>query len=159
MKNIYIRFLLILIPGLLFGSCEEQTYEFGEPFSKLQGINGTFVLSAVSQIDERTTALDNSLDISDFFIGVTPAVISFNSTDFTYTLNSGTSPNFLGENSGSWRFDDNEFPTEIQLGSGNPTSLLLNRTIREIDNTLEFQVSRFCSGTAGVSYRYIFTRQ
>lgn len=154
-------YIIFVLSGflLLLTACEQQTYEFGEPFSKLEGINGSFALTSVVQVDERSTLLDNTRDISAFFIGSEPAVISFNSTDFTYSLTPGTAPNFLGETSGSWQFDDNDFPTEIQLGTANPLVLGLNRTIREIDNTLEFRLTRFCSGTAGVSYNYVFTRQ
>lgn len=146
--------LLILVAG-----CEETTFEFGEPFSKLEGISGEFVLTSVIQADERTTALDNTFDISEFFIGSDPAVLSFNGSDFSYKLSPGSAPNFLGDTIGTWKFDDNEFPTEIQLGTTDPVLLELNRTIRTIDNTLEFRITRFCSGEAGVSYNYVFTRQ
>jgi len=154
-------YILWILAGLLLmlSACEEENYQFGEPFSKIEGINGSFILTSVIQSDERSTALENTRDISEFFIGSEPAVINFNGSDFTYTLEAGTAPNFLGGSGGSWKFDDNEFPTEIQLGSGSPIILSLNRTIREIDNTLEFRLTRFCSGEAGVSYNYVFTRQ
>lgn len=158
MKYIISTFLAIVLLILAAG-CEETTYEFGEPFSKLEGINGSFELTSVIQADERSTALDNTLDISEFFIGAEPAVLTFNGSDFSYTLSPGTAPNFLGDTIGSWKFDDNEYPTEIQLGTTDPVLLEMNRTIRTIDNTLEFRITRFCSGEAGVSYNYVFTRQ
>ncbi|MEM7368105.1 MAG: DUF5004 domain-containing protein [Bacteroidota bacterium] len=159
MKPISSLFLLLMSLMLILAGCEEETYEFGEPFSKITGITGSFVLTKVVQVDERTTALDNTFDISEFFIGSEPAKLSFNGSDFSYSLQSGTAPNFLGDTLGSWKFDDNDFPTEISLGTSNPTVLKLNRTIREIDQTLEFSVTRSCSGTAGVSYQYVFTRE
>jgi len=154
-------FTIIILAGigLIAGACEEKTYEFGEPFSKIEGINGSFVLTQVVQADERSTNLDNTFDISEFFIGSEPAVINFQSSDFSYTLNPGTAPNFLGASAGSWKFDDNEFPTQIQLGTASPTILDLNHTIRTIDNTLEFKITKSCSGEAGVSYHYVFTRR
>lgn len=157
----YSSILYLLFAGLLiiFAGCKEDIYEFGEPFSKIEGINGSFVLSKVLQVDERTTALDNTFDISEFFIGSEPAKLSFNGSDFSYSLSPGTAPNFLGDTLGSWKFDDNEFPTEITLGTTDAVTLKLNRTIREIDNTLEFNVTRFCGGTPGVSYQYVFTRE
>lgn len=158
MKKI-IYSLIFLFIALSSGACEDETYEFGEPFSKIEGITGEFILTKVIQADERSTNLDNTFDISEFFIGSTPAVLSFNGSDFSYTLSPGTAPNFLGGTSGSWKFDDNDFPTQILLGSGTPVILDLDRTIRSIDNTLEFRVSRYCSGKAGVSYQYVFTRQ
>lgn len=159
MKDTVYSLLILLCLSVFIGACEEDTYEFGEPFSKVEGINGSFVLTQVIQVDERTTNFDNTFEISEFFIGSEPAVISFNGTDFTYSLTPGTAPNFLGATSGSWKFDNNEFPTRIELGTSNPVILNLSKTIRSIDNTLEFSFTRSCSGTAGVSYNYIFTRQ
>ncbi|MEL6674431.1 MAG: DUF5004 domain-containing protein [Bacteroidota bacterium] len=155
-QNIFLLPLACLFALL---ACEQTTPEFGDTYSKVEGINGAFKLTQVIQTDERTASFDNTLDISGFFLRSTPPELNFSSADRSFTLAPGDSPNFLGE-SGSWKFDDEEFPTQLILTSnGQDLTLELNRTIREIDNTLEFNFRRACFGKAALTYTYIFTRQ
>lgn len=149
--------LILLVMGV--AGCEEKSrIEIGEPFSKLEGINDSFTLIQVVQVDERSQSLSNTMDISHIFIKNDPPKITFNSNDKTFTLEPGDSPNYL-INNGSWSFDDDDFPTALFLsGNGEMIDLDLERTIRTIDNTLEFKFTRTCSGSASVGYIYIFER-
>jgi hypothetical protein len=167
MKFISIKALaLIAVLTVSFSACEQSIPPIGEPFGKLEGINGTWVLNKVTQTDELTLSLNNSIDVSAVFIGNDPTVLTFNSSDFTYTITNGTPPEFLGT-SGTWSFENesdpalnNDYPTHLILNSGgNTLSLPLNRTVRIIDNTLEFNLPRTCNGKLGMSYNYVFARQ
>ena len=150
--------LLLLLTGVLvFSSCEERRTLDPAP-SKLEGINDTFTLTTVVQVDQITSEFDNTLDVSSAFIGTNPSTITFNSEDFTWNYEPGDSPDYLGAG-GSWSFDDNEFPTLISVNNGGTTfDLTLLRTIRPQDQTLEFQLDKSCGTTPTVSYQYTFTR-
>jgi hypothetical protein len=151
--------LLLLLTGLVvMTACKPDTPELQEPGSKLDGINDMFTLTSVVQVDQLTSEFENTLDVSSAFIGNTPATIMYNSADFTWTYTPGDSPDYIGA-SGTWAFDDNEFPTLITMTEGaNTYDLTLLRTIRPQDATLEFQLDRSCGGAPNVSYQYTFTR-
>jgi hypothetical protein len=91
--------------------------------------------------------------------------LTVNSQDFTYTFN-GTDPLYIGT-SGIWAFDNNEAPSRIHfknINSNNDTLKYdcgLIRTIRTVDATLEFELTRYCeSGTTPTTiYQYKFRRK
>ena len=103
------------------------------------------------------------LDISELFIDKN-IEMNINSTDFTYSFNT-SNPLYFGTN-GFWSFDNNEAPSKITfgtVGSNNDTTLFnckLIRTIRAIDQSLEFELTRFCeSGTPTNVYQFKFLRK
>ncbi len=164
MKYISILLISLITFGML--GCQEELPPIGEPFDKLVGINASFKLIGVTQVDERTKIPDNAqLDISGFFIKNDPPVISFDANAMTYTYTPGDSPNFLGE-SGSWKFTNDEFPAQanefpeniVLTNNGEDLTLVLQKTIREIETTLEFKLVKECDDTPAVSYIYIFER-
>ncbi len=154
-KSIILALFLAVLVGL--AGCKKEEYVLEDAPSKLEGINDTFVLTRVMQVDQKTLNLDNSLDISSYFIGDTPASITFDAAASTFTLDPGTTIDYLGA-SGSWAFDDNEFPSKITLMDGTDmVEVQLIQTIRPQDD-LQFQLDRYCSGALSVSYQYYFTR-
>lgn len=148
----------MLALALGFTACKKKDYVLDPAPSKLEGIDGTFVLSQVNQVDQKTLSVDNTLDVSAVFIGNNPAQISFNSTDMTFTYTPGSTIDFIGA-SGTWAFDDNEYPSLISMNSTTGQfDLSLLRTIRPSDQTLEVQLDRMCRGEVTSSYQYVFSR-
>lgn len=151
--------ILTLVLAVLVGlsGCKKEEYVLEPPASKLEGINATFSLARVIQVDQLTFEVDNSLDVSSVFIGQTPARITFDSDAGTFNYQTGSTIDFIGA-SGTWAFDDNDYPTKITMNNGADTyDVTLIRTIRPQDN-LEFQLDRSCGGQLIFSYQYIFER-
>lgn len=151
--------ILTLVLAVLVGltGCKKEEYVLDPAPSKLEGINGTFSLAKVMQVDQLTFDVNNSLDVSSVFVGETPARITFDSDAGTFSYDSGSTIDFIG-GSGSWSFDNNDYPTKIMMNNGADTyEVTLLRTIRPQDN-LEFQLDRMCSGTLVFSYQYFFER-
>lgn len=165
MKKLYKYWIASIAMGLFvaitFNSCEKKVYEIGTPTSKLDGINGAWNISAVTQIDE-ASPLKDEMDLSRFFIapGEPALSLTFNSSDFTYTVIPGTGKNPFGE-SGKWAFDDVNYPSNVSLYSltGDTVVMGLGRTIRPTDSSLFLNQQRTCEGTPVTTYQYIFDRK
>lgn len=162
MKYFTIKTLLSLaMMAFVLQSCKpKEEFVAGEPFSSLKGINGTWAIDQVLQVDKLSTKSDNTLDVSAFFTGANPLQITFNSDDFTWSVSAGDSPNYLGA-SGTWSFDDNEFPSYITVVEGAATkTFTLNRPVREnVDQYLDFTMERpACNGDVAVGYTFRFVR-
>lgn len=149
-------YLLIAILGTGLTACQED-YVLDPAPSKLDGIDGTFTVSKVMQLDPNTFGELNSLDITDAFVGDTPAEITFDSESGSFTYQTGTTIDFIGA-AGSWAFDNNDYPTKITMvESGTSYDLALVNSIRPQDE-LVFQLDRICGGAVSSSYQYMFTR-
>ncbi len=161
MNTMKIQNIIFVLIAVATFSCSEDRPKLGPPSSKLAGINDTWVLTGVEQLDENATR-NNILDVSSVYIGSIPTEISFDSDSFTYVVIAGTSPNFMGD-SGTWSFDDNNYPTLFTITHDGITERCsLNRTVRTVDQTLEFKYSRYCDPDLSkktVSYNYTFTRK
>jgi hypothetical protein len=159
---------LLLLLGLWMSACKpDDIPPIGEPFSQIRGINGEWKLTAVSQVDELKSGSGNTLDLSELLVGADPAVVKFNSSDFSFSVTPGTSKIYfpLG---GTWAFNDNDFPTVINLTVNNEVAALqMFSPVREfVDNELRVKYIRpigpcaDLDGKAGaVSYIYTFVRQ
>jgi len=156
MKKV-IAYLLCLIA---LSACKNDNGDLGEPASKLEGINDSFKLVEVWQVDLQQTA-DNMRDVSSVMVKQNPSEITFNSQDFTYQLVTGDSPNYLNTASGIWAFDDNEYPSVInmQTDEGEELTLDLAATIRPSDALLQLQLSKVCGAIPSIGYLYKFERQ
>lgn len=152
--------LLFALGVFTLNSCKKERLELEPPSSKLEGINATWKLIEVIQVDE-ADALFPEMEVSEAFIGEDGLEITFNSNDFSYSVRAGESPNYFGT-SGTWAFDDNEFPTLISIShDGKTENLNLLRTVRTVDKTLEFRYYRQCAdaGKNVVSYKMVFERK
>jgi hypothetical protein len=157
MKRIY---HLILFALVIAGTACEKTDvpPLGEPLSKVEGLSGSWTLETVQRFDQSEVDLSKaSFDISDVFIRDDFRIVF--KTDGTYTVETGNTPNYFGT-SGTWAFDDNEFPTMVMLvnGNGEDLTLRLNGPTRPVDQTLSFTLFRSCSGDGGYGYIFEFSR-
>jgi len=157
MKKILIIFFAFAI---LASGCKDDGPSLDAPSSKLEGINDDWQLSEVLMIDKSAGPFAlKEFDVSAAYFGSNPSEMSFNSADFTYTHNSGSAPDLFGA-SGTWAFDDNDFPTLITINDGSgPKVLTLVRTVRATDQTLQFEVTKDCAGSETIGYQYVFIRK
>ena len=160
MKNNFI--LALIATAVVFGACEKPTEEIYAPSSKLEGINDVWMLTEVHQYDPSDKEKETVLDVSELFVD-NNIELTVNSENFTYTFNQAD-PLFMGE-TGIWEFDNNEAPSKIQFKSIANNDTLnfdcnLNRTVRAVDATLEFELTRYCEGgTPTTIYQYKFRRK
>ncbi len=163
------KYLYPILLALLFTQCKEELKPIGEPFSQLEGINDTWQLTSIEQIDELDKGDNAPLDVSNIMMGTQAAIMTFNSSDFTYTLTPGTMRNFFPTN-GTWFFDDNDFPAVITLeNSGAQFECKLQAPIRRESGEDELVIKYIrpignCTvledGLKGaVGYQYRFMRQ
>jgi len=157
-KILYIVFVL----GL--GSCKPEIKgELGEPFSKVDGINGSWQLTTFSQRDENNP-IKEVRDLSEYYIidGQESTKLTFNSSDFTYSVEPGPGRNFFGTE-GTWRFDNNEAPAYVFLEMPTDTlQLTLGSMPRSIDTQLNLELPRYCvdaNSNAVPTVTYIFNIQ
>ena len=153
MKDLIISLILVITA---FSGCKEDPKLHPES-SKLEGINATWVLTKVSQIDPGNK--DEVLDVSFVFTEGDPVEMTINSAYFTYQFKNGN-PLYMG-NAGTWAFDDNNYPTLITINHDSKTEeVKLLRTIRTVDQILSFELNRYCDGgTKTTTYQYEFTRK
>lgn len=161
-QKIHIAFISLAVIGMVtLFSCEKKVYEIGEPVSKLEGINGSWSITGVTQIDE-ASPLKDEMDLSQYFIvpGEVALILSFNSADLTYEVIPGTGKNPFGDG-GDWRFDDPAYPSTVNLYSnaGDTISMGLGQTIRPTDETLFLNQQKSCEGSPVTTYQYIFDRK
>ena len=157
MKNIIQLATLSFVLLIGIGGCKKKTRDLEDPSSKLEGIQDVWVLDEVRQYDPSNK--DLIIDVTDVFKGSTPIELEFKSTDFTYSFNQNN-PLFLG-NSGTWKFDDNQFPTQIEMsGDVGVQTVKLLQTVRTVDPKLRIQLTRYCGGgTTSTIYQFSFVRK
>lgn len=152
-------FVMTLV--FLLSACKKEKPELDPPGSKLGGINANWTLVEVEQIDINNVA-EPTLDVSDAYLNNSNVEFKFNSESFSYEVQYGNTPAFFG-NSGSWKFDDNEFPTRIELFTdlSENINLPLVRTIRPQDPFLIFGFERTCGNDEKpyIKYQYKFIRK
>jgi hypothetical protein len=148
-----LSFLFITIVG----GCKKKSRDLEGPSSKLEGIQDVWVLDQVQQLDPSNK--DLVIDVTDVFKDSTPIELDVKSSDFSYAFNR-SNPLFLGT-SGTWKFDDNQFPTEIEMsGDAGVETVKLLQTIRTVDPKLKIQLTRNCGGgTISTIYQFSFTRK
>jgi hypothetical protein len=160
--KLYTLVALALVTGLAtFNSCEKNVYEIGTPTSKLDGINGSWNISGVTQIDE-ASPLKDEMDLSKFFLkpGEPILSISLNSDELTYSVVPGTGNNPFGDG-GDWTFDDPNYPSYVILypTNGDTIQVGLGRTIKPTDSNLYLNQQKLCGDAPVTTYLYIFDRK
>ena len=158
MKNIFQSVSIALLLVFALQGCKKKTQELEEASSKLEGIQDVWVLNEVKQFDPANK--DLTIDVTEVFTGATPIELEIHSKDSaTYTFNQAN-PLFLGTK-GTWRFDDNNFPTQIELtGDAGIQTVKLLQTVRTVDPKLRIQLTRYCGGgTPSTIYQFSFVRK
>lgn len=164
------KILLIILPLFFLFSlteCKKKTYTLDPPVSKVEGVNGTWELYSVVQVDELDLAKAER-NISNFYIdqnSTNVLQITFKSSDMTFEVVLGDIGRNYLPTSGSWYFDDDNYPEYIYLEDedGNSTELSLQGPTRPQDNQLKYSFKRSCviDGVEEeyVGYRYEFNRK
>lgn len=165
----YLPFCLLIFLASLSSCQETQDLVLDPPLSKVVGISDTWRLTQIVQVDFLTKIPERrERDITTLAIGANPMTVSF-TTDGNYSLNAGSSLNYLGAESGTWAFNNNDYPTLINISAnGINSELSLYGPTREIDSYLKVGVQRYCNipddngvpqATPTLGYVYIFERQ
>jgi hypothetical protein len=151
--------LILAIVAIAFNACKpESTGELGDPFDKVAGMSGTWELSSFTQQD-LNSPVKETRNLSAFYIDgtVTPLQLTFNA-DRTYSVALEMGKNYFGEG-GTWGFDDDLYPTYLELFSTNDTLVYnLGGMVREFDQQLAIEYRRDCGGTATNIYTFEFNR-
>jgi hypothetical protein len=158
MKGNFKYWMLLLLLTATVAGCKPEEIVLDPPPSKLDGINGTFTLAEVVQIDPFVIGGGNSLDVTSVYTSGAAPSITFVASDHTFTFDPGDGPDYLGS-AGTWAFDNDDYPTLISMDNGTATyDLPLLHTIRPQDEFLQFEFARSCGGTVTVKYQFKFAR-
>lgn len=166
-RSKYFTIAFLFMTTIFLSHCVKKDYTLDPPPSKVDGLNGTWKLYSVIQVDEVSLA-KGERDISKFYIGdesIDVMEVTFKSSDKTFVLVPGEIGRNYLPSSGTWVFDDDNYPQYIYLKDegGVITTLKLQGPTRPVDTELKFSFQRFCSINGleqeYVGYRYEFNRQ
>ena len=160
--------LLTATFALWIVACDQQEIlPIGDPFDKVEGLADTWKLTSIQQVDELNGSNEEALDVSSFLVGSQAATISF-MADGSYTINPGSSKMYV-PSEGSWAFDQNDYPSTIELSNGSNNfsiQLVTAAPVKEKpDNRLIYKYVRPIGNCAiiekagAVGYIYEFERQ
>jgi hypothetical protein len=159
MKRIH-QIILCLFIITVANSCRPAKFkEIGDPSSKVEGIKGNWILSHAYAIDEAYVTPDK-LEITDFYQTATTQP-NLNISDNTFSSNiTGVVKNYFGTGTGTWKFDDNNFPSYVIFNYSNSTAdtFLLAGPIRATDTSLKLKKQYFYTkaGKNLVAFSYIW---
>jgi hypothetical protein len=164
MKHFIKIALVCFAAACIVSACRPAKFkEIGEIPSKTKGIQGSWLLSHAYVVDDAYVNPDQ-LDITDFY--KTKALPSFTFTETNFTaLTTGTVKNYFGTGTGTWSFDNNDYPTTLYFTYSNndKDTFLLGATIRPTDSKLKLKKTYFYTknGIRKSAYSYIweFDRQ
>lgn len=166
MRNSLFLFISAAILTFSVSGCKpEKELKMGPRASQLDGIAGTWVLVKTQQIDVNVQLAfvesDTLLDISDVLIDGNPMEITFDKTTFNYTIKSGACSDMFNAASGTWKFDDVNYPSQVIFNQGTSPekTLFLKHSIRPQDPYLILKANKLCGGNRTVSYHLWFTRK
>ena len=164
MNNHTLKFLLFCGVITMFNACKPDPVFTLEPLgSPLAGIDGTWKVNKVLQYDELRVqkALPiPPIDVSEYFVKADSTFITFKASDKTYTtVTAFGKTNYLG--SGTFSFNDPEYPTEIKLVTTDGKSLTMgvNRAIRPNYSSFDARLIRKVNGKYAPSYTYSLQRK
>jgi hypothetical protein len=154
-KNIFMKQIaFILISSILIAgiSCKKKKVEIGNAESSLQGIQAHWELVKATTIDEKSPSR-SSFDMTDFYTdnGTKLPNITFNSELLTFSCDTvGLAINHIGT-SGTWKFDDADFPSSITISDANNgmSVLKLYGPIRPSDAHLKIGKTLYCDDGSG----------
>lgn len=141
-------------------SCKPEEFEpIGSKYNLITGVNGTWQIDHVEILDF-SLPVPEGRDISDFYTQQASLLgLSFNSNGQTYQVLNPESPGNVFGQSGTYLFDDNEFPEEMWLVSGTDTIQLgLLNMVREIDPYMGLKFDRVQCDSKYAEYNYTFKR-
>lgn len=153
MNNRVIKHILLgMFVLLAFSACRDEDFpDVGTPAIKGNLIQGTWMVSDIYLNDENISS--TRLSAND---GTISAIGGFSIT-FTasgYNISSNGLPSPVSAASGSWAFDDADFPTAITMDGS--TDITLGSVPTTGSDSFEIE---FVSGCAGNTYRYVLVKQ
>jgi hypothetical protein len=160
------KIIVIISIFISLAACKKELKELYPPSSKVDGIKASWELSSCSMIDE-LSLVKEATTMGDFFT-VNPSNkkpnIKFDivSGVRTYTVDTANVLiNFFENPTGTWTFDNDEYPTEVVFTPtvGTVFSLPLGASIRTVDTYLKFKKPVYCSGELKFSYVLEFKRK
>lgn len=161
-KYIYIMGVAL---SFLVTSCRKEYKELGENPSKIDGITASWSLSSCKVIDKAAT-VEEMIDVTSFFASPTKLpniTFAMNGGVGTYTCDtSNVAYSFFGGTSGTWSFDDANYPKKVIItpaGATAPIEFPLAATIRPTDTYLLIDKSVSCGGAEKTVYRLSFIRK
>jgi len=176
-KKLKYYFLLAGLAIVALSSCKKEYEPIGDPYTAADGLNGSWILSKVVQIDE-ASPLKDARDLSTIYgIGGTDPLmgIQFDAATHKFHMNTGKGKNFLAPGfkdinsvdslrlKGDWTFSNeispnyaDKAPKGVQMINdyGDTVNLELLAPIRSFDQELGIKIVR-CK----LSYNYYFDRQ
>ena len=160
-------FVGIFAAALMLGfqGCKPEKKELGPKSSQLDGINGSWVLTRTDQIDVNVqlafTESDTLLDVSEVLLNSTPMEINFNKESMLFNITAGNGSEMFKADIGSWKFDNNDYPSYVILNEGNvqQMNLKLIRPVRLQDRYLILKINKFRGGKRTVCYHLWFERK
>jgi hypothetical protein len=176
MKTIY-NTVLIAFAALIFvqlSACQPDEFlEIGDPVDRIAQMEGTWVITSVTQIDDDATrkgfpAFATQQDITQSFPFTQFRVqleLNGSGNPAGFTVSPGDSPNLLGTmTSGNWSVDNLDFPSRIIFrGGGGAAATLDLASLRDLyNNGLTLRTRRFEVRQGKlqpfVTYNYTFTK-
>lgn len=166
-KSKYLAIAFLSLTTVFLSHCVKKEYTLDPPPSKVEGLNGSWKLNSVIQVDEVSLS-KGERDLSPFYIGeesMQVMEVAFKSSDKTFVITPGEIGRNYLPSSGIWAFDDDNYPQYIYLkdDAGEISTLKLQGPTRPADTELKFSFQRFCSINGleqeYVGYRYEFNRQ
>ncbi len=155
---------LLMLTALSLVTCKpEISGELGTRPERFGAMNGTWSIYSFSQLD-LNNPIREERDLSEFYVieGETPLRISFNASDLTYAVTPGPGKNYFGT-SGTWGFDNAEFPSYLYLYGDDTLRFDLGSIIKPTDTEMVLALPRLCDDGAGnvletVIYNFAFER-
>lgn len=161
--------MVLLVAVALFQACKpDPTGELGDPYDKVDGLDGTWTLQSVVQTDEKAPN-KRQLDLTNYYLGGSGATISFDKDAQTFSTSFSSGKNFFGE-TGTWSMTNSQFtrfdrtyPDALWLISGpDSTELTLGQPVRAFDSQLFLRLERKCDDGGELkvrsSYEFEFVR-
>ncbi|MCU0441966.1 MAG: DUF5004 domain-containing protein [Bacteroidia bacterium] len=157
-------FVCLIFGIVALSSCRKEYKEIGEVPSKVEGISASWVLQDCAVID-KASIVEETLNITPYFSkGAKMPNIRFQMEGTTGVYQADTTGvlySFFGGTSGTWQFDNADFPTKLILtptGSSSSITMPLASTIRPTDTYLKIDQSVLCNDKVVSVYRLTFIR-
>ncbi len=153
------RLITLAVAGLMLWACQPEAFkEIGPAYSVVDGIEGSWSLAMV-EVQDRTLPLWETIEFTDYF-QANPVQIDFNATNNTYSITANSLDGLpLSSMSGTYAFDDPEYPSNLHLISGTDTNTVkLGNMVRAIDPNLLLEELKENCDAVYARYTYTFNR-
>lgn len=134
------------------------------PVNKIAGISGNWTLSIVEQVDVNNKLgnikSDTVMDVTSLYLGSkTPMKMTVQSNG-NYSITAGVASQYFPKTTGTWKFDNNEYPSMVILDAGTAEEMKypLIAPTRPQDSYLALKATKICNGKRTVSYNFYFKR-